>query len=112
MIRGIHAMFFTPKADEARAFFKDKLQIHSTDVGEGWLVFGVKEGEIGCHPDETARHDISLYCDDIESEVATLTDRGVEFAGPIEDAGWGRMTTMLVPGGLKVGLYQPRYKKS
>ena len=111
MIRGIHAMFFTPKAEEARAFFKDKLQLSSTDVGEGWLVFDVAEGEIGCHPDEGARHDISLYCDDIESEVATLKDRGVEFAGPIEDDGWGRVTTMLVPGGLEVTLYQPKYKK-
>ena len=50
MIRGIHAMFFTPNADELRAFIRDKLRFPFNDTGDGWLIFDLKEAEIGCHP--------------------------------------------------------------
>ena len=36
MIRGMHAMFYSSKADELRAFLRDKLGLRGTDVGEGW----------------------------------------------------------------------------
>ena len=33
MIKGVHAMFYAPNADELRAFIRDKLQLPYTDVG-------------------------------------------------------------------------------
>jgi hypothetical protein len=33
MIRGMHAMFYSSKADELRAFLRDRLGLHGTDVG-------------------------------------------------------------------------------
>ena len=50
MIRGVHAMFYTSQADELRAFLRDKLRFPFTDVGEGWLIFDLPEGDVGCHP--------------------------------------------------------------
>lgn len=100
-------MFYTPQANELRAFFRDKLSIPHFDAGEGWLIFTPPAAEIGCHPAETVSHDISLYCDDIEETVKTLKERGVEFTTGIEDRGYGKVTSLLAPGGLEIQLYMP-----
>ena len=39
-----------------------------------------------------------------------LTARGVEFTGGIQDAEFGRVTFMKLPGDLRVMLYQPSYR--
>jgi len=115
MIRGIHAMLYTSEAEAARAFLRDKLGLACFDAGEGWLICDLPMAEVGCHPTmpdtPAGRHEMSFICDDVEAEVAALKEKGVEFAGPIEDRGWGLATEMNVPGGVKVTLYQPRYKR-
>jgi hypothetical protein len=52
MIRGVHTMFYSSKAEELRAFIRDKLGFPSTDVGGGWLIFDLPEADMGCHPTE------------------------------------------------------------
>lgn len=111
MIRGLHAMFFLPEADELRAFLRDKLQLPNFDAGDGWLIFRTPEVEVGCHPDERRFQDMSFYCDDIEVTMAELAARGVEFTGPVEDHGYGLVTHIKAPGELTIQLYQPRYVK-
>lgn len=102
-------MFYTPVAQEARAFFRDKVGLPCRDVGDGWLIFDLHEGELGFHPGEEAKADISFYCEDIYSTVAELKSRGVEFSGEIEDHGFGLCTYFVAPGDLKVMLYQKKY---
>jgi len=120
MIRGMHAMFYSSQPDALRAFFRDKLGFAAHDLGEGWLIFDMPEADLGCHPAEmdepsggapSGTHNISFYCDDIEKTVSELQSRGVEFAGPVEDHGYGLVTFFNVPGGFKIQLYQPRYAK-
>lgn len=115
MIKGVHAMFYSSKADELRDFIKDKLQLPYSDVGGGWLIFDVKEGDVGCHPTDgdpaSGTHDISFYCDDLEATVAELTSRGVRFDDDIADHGYGFVTHLTLPGGVKVQIYQPKYAK-
>ena len=117
MIRGLHGMFFSSKPEELRAFLRDKLQLPFTDVGQGWLIFDLPAGDLGCHPTDgeqgppSGTHDISFWCDDLEATVAELSGRGVEFFGEIEDQGFGLVTRFEMPGGVKVTLYQPRYSK-
>ena len=41
MIRGLHAMFYSSEANELREFLRDKLEFNGTDVGGGWLIFGL-----------------------------------------------------------------------
>jgi hypothetical protein len=48
-------------------------------------------------------------CDDIQATVKDLQGRGVEFEGDITNAGFGLLATIKVPGGGKLGLYQPRH---
>jgi catechol 2,3-dioxygenase-like lactoylglutathione lyase family enzyme len=117
MIQGCHTLLYTSKADELRAFFRDKLGFPYTDVGRGWLIFDLPEADMGCHPADAAdgapsgTHDVSFYCDDIGKTVKELEARGVKFTGPIEDHGYGLVTHFLMPGEIEVQLYEPRYTK-
>ena len=111
MIKGIHAMFETPNAEELRAFIRDKLGFPYTDIGDGWLIFSMKEADIGCHPAEKNSHSISFYCNDIQKTVQELKSRGVEFTSGITDQGWGFLTHFRVPGGMEIDLYEPKYEK-
>jgi catechol 2,3-dioxygenase-like lactoylglutathione lyase family enzyme len=117
MITGVHTMFYTSRAEEMRAFIRDKLGFKATDVGDGWLIFDLPDAEMGCHPssdEDGARpgtHDISFYCDDIEKTVAELRARGVEFTEEIADRGYGLVTRFRMPGGVEVDLYEPRYRR-
>lgn len=116
MIRGLHAMFYSSQADELREFMRDKLGFSGTDVGDGWLIFDAPEADIGVHPTDgndpaSGASDISFYCDDINETVRTLKERGVEFTQEVEDHGYGFVTHFKVPGGFKIQLYEPKYKK-
>jgi len=119
MIKGVHTMFYTSEPEALRAFIRDKLGFSYTDVGEGWLIFDLPEADMGCHPaDESGEHgarsgthDISFYCAEIHKTVTELEGRGVEFTGPVTDAGFGLVTHFKMPGDLRVQLYQPHYSK-
>lgn len=114
MIRGLHGLFYTTEADAMRAFMKDKMRLPFRDVGEGWLVFDVPEGDVGVHPTEddtmSGKHDVSFYCDDINGTIAGMQERGVEFEGAVEDHGYGLVTYFTMPGNVRVQLFEPRYK--
>ncbi|HET7202645.1 MAG TPA: VOC family protein [Steroidobacteraceae bacterium] len=112
----MHAMFYSSEAPALRAFIKEKLALPATDVGDGWLIFDAPEADLGVHPTgnddpPSGTADISFYCDHIQETVEELERRGVEFTQDIEDHGYGLVTYFLVPGGFKVQLYEPRYKK-
>lgn len=111
MITGVHAMFYSPQAEELRAFFRDKLGLDSFDVGQGWLIFPMN-GEVGFHPGDGVKHEISLYCDDIHATVKELASRGVEFTEDIHDWGYGSGTYIAAPGGLTIQLYEANYARS
>jgi catechol 2,3-dioxygenase-like lactoylglutathione lyase family enzyme len=119
MIKGVHTMFYSSRADETRAFLRDKLGFPFTDVGDGWLIFDLPEADMGVHPEEkdqpharAGTHAISFYCDDIRATVAELQGKGVEFTMEIEDHGFGLVTFFKMPGDVTVQLYQPRYQKN
>mgnify|MGYP000005533446 CR=1 FL=1 len=117
MIKGVHAMFFTDQAEEARAFARDKLKLDNFDAGGGWLIFKIAEADMGFHPVDhegappSGTHDISFYCDDLEAEVAGMKERGVEFKDEITDQGFGFVIHFEMPGGIRCQLYQPKYGK-
>lgn len=85
MITGVHTMFYSSEPEELRAFIRDKLGLPATDVGGGWLIFDIPEADMGCHPAEakdgqkSGTHYVSFYCDHIDTTVAELSGRGVEF---------------------------------
>jgi catechol 2,3-dioxygenase-like lactoylglutathione lyase family enzyme len=116
MIRGIHGLFYSTDPAATRAFFRDKVKLPGCDVGEGWLIFDLPEGDLGVHPvedpDDAGMHNVSFYCDDIQSTVRDLKSRGVKFTTGIADHGYGLVTYFRAPGGILVQLYEPRYVKT
>ncbi len=121
MIHGLHAIIYTADPDKARAFFRDTLGFKHVDAGRGWLIFGMPPAELAFHPAEDdnggaeasgetpAMHQVYLMCDDVAATVEELKRKGVEFTRPIADHGWGLLTTMRIPGGGELGLYQPKH---
>jgi predicted enzyme related to lactoylglutathione lyase len=111
MITGTHALIYTPQAEAVRAFFRDVLGLSHVDAGQGWLIFALPPAELGIHPAEgpTGSHEIYFMCDDVDATVAELTAKGVEFTRPVTDQGWGRVTALRLPGGMELGLYEPRH---
>jgi predicted enzyme related to lactoylglutathione lyase len=115
MITGTHAIIYASDADRARAFFRDVLGLPHGDVHGGWLIFKLPPAELGIHPESgpgapDGRHELYLMCDDLEQTMAELTAKGAEFASPVSEAGFGRLTSIRVPGGGEIGLYQPRHQ--
>ena len=120
MIKGVHTMFYSSEPEALREFLRDKLGFDSyTDVGGGWLIFDLPEADMGVHPTDASgkqgsppgTHAISFYCDDIRTTVEDLAHRGVEFDGDVTDQGFGLVTYFKMPGGVRVQLYQPYYRK-
>ncbi len=113
-INGMHALIYTEDAEATRAFFRDVLELPHVEAGQGWLIFRLPPAELGIHPvmpdeERSGAHQLSLMCDDIKATVAELEKRGVEFSSPIDDQGYGLITTMVVPGGAELALYEPRH---
>ena len=78
MITGMHAIVFSPKPTEVRAFFKDVLGLSSVDAGGGWLIFALPPAELAVHPsDGDGRHELYLMCDDIHATLAELQGKGI-----------------------------------
>jgi predicted enzyme related to lactoylglutathione lyase len=112
VITGVHALIYNPDADGVRAFLRDVLGWSSVDAGGGWLIFAMPPAELGVHPtdgDRPGYHELYLMCDDINATVDQLKAKGVEFSGPVSDAGFGLMTSFKIPGGAELALYEPRH---
>ena len=110
MINGVHALIHSKKADEVRAFFQEVLKYPCVDAGHGWLIFALPPAELGIHPAEDEQYyELYLMCDDLQQTMTDLKSRGVEFAGPVQEAGFGKVTGIKLPGGLELGLYQPHH---
>ena len=109
MFSAAHLVIYTKDAEADRAFFRDVLGFPFVDAGEGWLIFAMPPSEAAFHPsDSDDRHELYLVTDDLETTMAELAERGVECTEP-RDQGWGILTTLALPGGGSLGLYQPRH---
>jgi catechol 2,3-dioxygenase-like lactoylglutathione lyase family enzyme len=109
VITGMHAVVYTRNAEADRAFFKDVLGFSAVDAGGGWLIFAAPPSELACHPAESnGRHELYLMCDDLRAEMTRLAEKGIA-CGPVRDERWGFLSTVRLPGGGDLGLYEPRH---
>ena len=110
MIVGTHALIYSKQAKRLRAFFRDKMKLRGVDAGDGWLIFSLPPAELGVHPTSgKAFNELYLMCDDLDATMKDLKRRGVKFAGKVVSAGFGSMTSIALPGGGTLGLYEPRH---
>jgi len=109
MIIGAHAIIYSQSPELDRAFLREVLAMPHVDVGDGWLIFGLPPAEVAIHPsDRNDVHELYLMCDDVEAFRADMAGRGVD-CDPVQDQGWGLLTQVTLPGGGKLGVYQPRH---
>jgi hypothetical protein len=112
MITGTHLIVYSNNADADRAFFRDVLNYPHVDAGDGWLIFKLPPSEVAVHPvDGPQSHELYLMCDDVAATVDEMTAKGVE-CGEVTAQGWGLLTTVRLPGGSELGLYQPRHPRA
>jgi catechol 2,3-dioxygenase-like lactoylglutathione lyase family enzyme len=110
VISGAHVMIYSRDADADRAFFRDVLGLDSVDSGGGWLIFALPPAEVAIHPtEEKDHHELYLLCEDIDATAQELERRGVPLKRPFDEARWGRVTEITLPGGGRIGLYQPKH---
>ena len=111
MINGAHVIVYSKDAEADKAFFKNVLKFGHVDVGHGWLIFKLPPSECAVHPsDENDMHELYLMCDDLEAEMARLKKSGVVCEPPAMQP-WGNLTRLTLPGGGKLGLYQPKHQR-
>jgi catechol 2,3-dioxygenase-like lactoylglutathione lyase family enzyme len=108
MISGAHVVVYSKNAEADRAFFRDILGFKSVDAGHGWLIFALPPTEAAFHPADNDTHELYFICDDLKTELASLTNKGVK-CSKVEEARWGSITKMRLPSGGNVGLYQPKH---
>jgi catechol 2,3-dioxygenase-like lactoylglutathione lyase family enzyme len=122
MINGAHVVLYTtnPKAD--RAFFRDVLHFPFVDAGHGWLIFALPPAEAAFHDLErngvesnnaeppAARHELFLMCDDLAATLRDLQSKNVAVSA-VNEQRWGSLATLTLPGGSKLGIYQPKHPK-
>jgi catechol 2,3-dioxygenase-like lactoylglutathione lyase family enzyme len=111
MITGLHAIIYSADAERVRAFLHDVLGLKSVDAGHGWLIFAAPPTELAAHPTEEGEkphHELYLMCDDLKATMKDLESKGVKL-GAVTEARWGSITSIHLPGGGELGLYQPKH---
>ena len=109
MIFGAHVILYSRDASADRAFFRDVLRFPAVDAGHEWLIFTLPPSELAVHPaDQQVGSELYLMCDDLRGEMVALSQKGVR-CSDVEEARWGAVTRIQLPGGGVVGLYQPTH---
>jgi hypothetical protein len=109
MIYGAHVIIYSKDPEADRSFFRDVLKYEWVDAGHGWLIFALPPAEVAMHPsDENDVHELFLMCDDIQAFISTMKDQMVE-CSPVDEQRWGLITRLTLPGGGKLGIYQPKH---
>lgn len=109
MVIGAHMVLYSRDAEADRAFLRDVLGFRHVDAGHGWLIFALPPAEVAVHPgDDNNSRELYLVTNDLTSELQDLEALGVPH-DPIIEARWGTVTYLTLPGGGRVGLYQPKH---
>jgi hypothetical protein len=111
MITGAHTVIYSSDPEADRDFFKNILKFPNVDIGHGWLIFGLPPSEIAVHPAaENGTQEFYLMCDDINLFVKEMSEHKI-VCGAIENQRWGLLTHLTLPGGGKLGVYEPRHAR-
>jgi catechol 2,3-dioxygenase-like lactoylglutathione lyase family enzyme len=109
MIYGAHVVIHTKNPDADRAFFRDVLKFPAVDAGHGWLIFALPPAEAAFHDsDGDDRHELYLMCDDISAALKDLNAKRIQVS-EVSEQGWGKLASLTLPGGGKIGVYEPTH---
>jgi hypothetical protein len=111
MINGAHVIIYSNNAEADRAFLKNVFKLTHVDVGGGWLIFALPPSEVAVHPTtgETF-HKLYFMCDNVHGFIKEMSKQNLQCT-PAENQGWGLLTELTLPGGGKIGVYEPRHER-
>ena len=90
---------------------RDVLNLSNVDAGGGWLIFGLPPAEVAVHPsDRNDKHELYFMCDDVDVFVEEMKKQSVACSA-VRDEGWGLLTYVTLPGGGRLGIYEPRHTR-
>jgi len=111
MITGAHTILYSSNPEADRDFLLNVLNLTNVDVGHGWLIFGLPPSEIAVHPaDSSGAMELYLLCDNIQQFVQQMTDARIP-CDPVQHERWGHLTYLTLPGGGKLGVYEPLHPR-
>ena len=111
MINGAHAIIYSTNPAADRAFLRDVLKFPHVDAGEGWLIFSLPPTELAVHPSgQNDKQELFLLCDDIRVFVQEMAQQNINYSN-IQNQSWGQITYITLPGGGKLGVYQPTHAR-
>ncbi len=111
MLIGAHAVIYSRRPEADRAFFRDVLGLSHVDAGDGWLIFALPRAELALHPARRNNvHELYLQCSDLRAFTRRLRRHGLA-CGPMQARPWGRLSHVRLPGGGKLGIYEPRHPR-
>lgn len=114
-------MIYSDDANATRTFLRDILgwKYVAEDFDNNWLIFQSGPSEMGVHPtnsewegktyDYPRHHSIALMCDDIDTTISELQEKGAQFRESVEQQIYGRVIMMISPGADDILLYQPTH---
>jgi hypothetical protein len=119
MIIGAHVLIYSTDPEADRVFFRDVLEFPSIDIGRGWMIFALPPAEAAVHPSDGnfaqrhGGHDLPgallyIMVDDLKAFVAELAAKSVACT-EIETEAWGIKSTIRMPSGGEIGVYQPTH---
>jgi hypothetical protein len=107
----VHFIIYSTDPKKDRIFFRDVLKLTNIDAGEGWLIFGLPPSEVAIHPTSgNELNELYLMCDDIKKFTSVMAKCNIH-CNAIQTQGWGLLTHLMLPGGGKIGVYQPRHAR-
>lgn len=106
MTEFVSVMVFSNDPEADRAFAHNLLGLSPMDAGGGWLVFALPAGQSGVDDfsgDDS--HQLYLECRNLDQAIAAFSAQEVD-AGPVTEAGWGRLVSVAMPGGGMIRLHE------
>jgi hypothetical protein len=106
MIIGAHVIIQS-KNPAADLEFVRRLGLPSVSMGDGFMIHGLPPSEVAIHNSANNDvHEFYLMCDDVAGTVAEFEAAGLS-CSPVEQRGWGALTMVTLPGGGRLGVYEP-----
>ena len=109
MIKGAHIVIIPRIRNLTEPFVAMYLKFSSVDAGHDWLIFVMPPLEAAFHDSENNdQHELYLMPDDIAATLKDLKSKNVNVSD-VSERPWGKVATFTLPGGGKIGVYEPKH---
>lgn len=111
MIIGAHSIIYSRKPEADRAFLRDIFGLSHVDIGGGWLIFGLPPAELAVHPSSSNNlHELYFMCSNIDAFILAMKAKRIS-CSTVQALSWGKRTQIRLPGGGKLGVYEPLHAR-